>query len=148
MDPKAVLADRVLNRRLVLGLSIDRAAESVGMSATTWTRVEQAKTVQRLTYAGVERALSWEPGSCQTILSGGEPTLAPAPAQTPSTASPTAGMLRYPDDQVARHLWDTPDPDLADEDREALVQMYRALKRAQTRGATTRVQRRRASGYA
>ncbi|MFI7467498.1 helix-turn-helix domain-containing protein [Nonomuraea sp. NPDC049646] len=132
MEPLAALADRVQSRRLELGLSIDRAAEAAGMSATTWSRVEQAKTVQKLTYAGVERVLGWAPGGCRLLLSGQEPTTTPATDAHATTPSPA----RYPDDAIAQHLWDTPDPALTDEDREALIQVYRALKRTRRPAST------------
>ncbi|MEO3874791.1 helix-turn-helix transcriptional regulator [Nonomuraea sp. B12E4] len=135
VDPKAVLAARVMSRRLELGLSIDRAAEVAGMSATTWARVEHAKQVQALTYAAIERVLGWESGGCRQVMNDGAPTLATPPAAAPTPQATTA-TKRYPDNPVLQHLWDTPDPSLTDEDREALIQVYRALKRTSAAAAS------------
>ncbi|MGR6922667.1 helix-turn-helix domain-containing protein [[Actinomadura] parvosata] len=70
---RQALAERVRRRRLALGWSIDEAAERGSMSPTTWTRVEEAKRVRDLTYAGIERALGWQAGSVDQIADGGEP---------------------------------------------------------------------------
>ena len=71
-EARQALAERVRRRRLTLGWSIDDAAERGSMSPTTWTRVEEAKKVRDLTYAGIERALGWQQGSVDLIAEGGE----------------------------------------------------------------------------
>lgn len=123
MDPKADLARRVQERRLELDLSIDRAAEKAGMSPTTWTRVEQGQDVQPRTYVRVDKALGWALGSCRQILEHTEPAPDPQPPAPAAPGSP------YAHDPVLHHLWTTPDPELTDTDREALIQVYRALRR-------------------
>lgn len=72
-DVRKTLADAVRRKRLALGWSVDVAAEHGDMSPTTWTRVEDGKTVRSLTYAGIERAFGWEPGSSDQVALGGDP---------------------------------------------------------------------------
>lgn len=72
---RAVLAARIQQRMDELG--IDTAIEMIrrtGMAPTTWYRIEQAKTVAPRTYRKVDAALDWRRGSCEAILTGGEPT--------------------------------------------------------------------------
>lgn len=68
-----LLAARVKQRRLDLGLGRDTAAQSVGMSKDTWHKVERGEPVRESTYLRIEQALRWARGSCVTILDGGEP---------------------------------------------------------------------------
>jgi transcriptional regulator with XRE-family HTH domain len=94
---RQALAERVRRRRLALGWSIDEAAERGSMSPTTWTRVEEAKKVRDLTYAGIERALGWQPGSVDQIAEGGEA----------KEAEGLQGIVRFTGEQalqVARQL--------------------------------------------
>lgn len=51
-------------------MSIDDAALAADISAMTWRKVEGGQSVRRLTYAGVERALAWKPGSIDLIIDG------------------------------------------------------------------------------
>lgn len=137
MNPDyARLAKAVERRRTALNLSIKAAATLAPMSPITWTRVENGQHVRGLTYAGIDRVLRWEPGSASDVLAGGQVTLLPDEQPTPPAGAPAS--LRYPDDPVLQHLWDTPDPGLGDTERMALVQMYQALKRTseQSRIAT------------
>ncbi|MFI9591091.1 helix-turn-helix domain-containing protein [Nonomuraea sp. NPDC052265] len=127
MDPDphldhARLAAAVKTRRQALGLSIKKAARLAPMSPITWTRVEEALRVRELTYAGVDRVLGWEQNTAATILYGD--ALSPA---------------RYPDNPVLQHLWDVPDPELSDEQRLSLVQLYLALKRTADRPQSDKV---------
>ncbi|MER6828791.1 hypothetical protein ABT352_22610 [Streptosporangium sp. NPDC000563] len=133
MDPDAFLdydrlAEMVKSRRLSLRLSINGAARQGAMSPITWTRVERGFKVRELTYAGVDRALDWEQGSAARVLQGGDPSPGPADEVTDETLEPEA-PVRYPDDPILQHLWDLPDPDLSDDQRETLVQLYLALRR-------------------
>ncbi|MGW6872874.1 helix-turn-helix domain-containing protein [Streptomyces xanthophaeus] len=63
-------------RRMELGFSLDALAEQAGTSRDTYRRIEAGRAVRDLTYAQVESALAWSPGSCASVLGGGEPTLA------------------------------------------------------------------------
>jgi transcriptional regulator with XRE-family HTH domain len=71
------LADRVVERRKGLNLSIKRAAALAPMSKDTWIRVEAGKQVQNQTYDKVELVLHWTVGSCRKVLDGGDPMLLP-----------------------------------------------------------------------
>lgn len=71
------LANRVIERRKSLNLSIKRAAVLGPLSKDTWMRVEAGKDVQGQTYDKVEGVLRWTVGSCRKVLDGGEPMLLP-----------------------------------------------------------------------
>lgn len=69
------LAQAVKTRRLELGPSRLKAAQSAGMSKDTWLRVERGEPVRELNYAKIDRELKWAAGSCSLVLRGGEPVL-------------------------------------------------------------------------
>jgi transcriptional regulator with XRE-family HTH domain len=74
-DPKDRLAAAVRRRRLELGLSERQAAERAEVARNTWSSMEAGKRqTAEHRYAGIERALDWEPGSIDAILSGRQPT--------------------------------------------------------------------------
>ncbi|MFD9602031.1 hypothetical protein [Streptomyces sp. NPDC059970] len=73
------LASRVKARRLELYPSRLTAAGAVGISKDTWRRVEEGLDARELTYAKIDRALGWTPGSCVVVADGGEPVLVGAP---------------------------------------------------------------------
>lgn len=79
----------VRSARLLLKRSKDDLAATAGMSPVTWTRVEDGKPVRALTYAGIEQALGWTPGSCARFLKTGEapPVVDEVPAEA-ATARP------------------------------------------------------------
>ncbi|WP_369213884.1 hypothetical protein [Streptomyces flavofungini] len=64
------LAEAVKNRRLALYTSRVAAASTAGLSKDTWKRVEEGQTVRDGTYAKIDEALKWAPGSCAAILAG------------------------------------------------------------------------------
>lgn len=70
------LARIVKSRRVELYRSRYEAAKTAGLSKDTWQRVEEGNPVRENTYAAVETALRWAPGSCKAIMEGGEPVLA------------------------------------------------------------------------
>lgn len=83
-DDFARLAQEVKARREArpLRLTIEDAAAIAGVSENTWIRVEAGKRARGLSYAGIDEALQWEPGSCRAILAGGDPTpVQPPPAR-------------------------------------------------------------------
>ena len=45
-----------------------------GLSNRTWQRVEKGLELRETNYVKVDGLLKWAPGSCLTILDGGEPT--------------------------------------------------------------------------
>ncbi|MFI6290109.1 helix-turn-helix domain-containing protein [Nonomuraea sp. NPDC050790] len=125
----AALARETKERRLTLGLSINAAAKAAGkMSPITWSNVEKARSARDLTYTRIERVLGWAPGSAVAVLAGGSPALV---AQDEPVDD--AGAVRFPDDPILQHLWDTPDPTLTEQQRMALVQLYLAVKRTADR---------------
>lgn len=69
------LAKHVKARRLEVFPSRLVAAQAVGLSKDTWRRVEDGKPVRDATYARIEEALKWAPGSCLEITQGGVPAL-------------------------------------------------------------------------
>lgn len=85
------LATVVKRRRLALRMTQKEAAALVKMSAVTWRLVETAAPVRDLTLYGVDLALGWEPGSCEAVLAGGEPTL--RADQTPAETEGAAGSV-------------------------------------------------------
>jgi hypothetical protein len=53
------------------------------MDRNTWSYLEDgSKKTAEFKYAGIERALQWEPGSVTAILDGREPTPVTAPSET------------------------------------------------------------------
>lgn len=70
-----LLARKVRARRVELGLSVRAAALAAEMDRNTWSYLEDgSKRTAEFKYAGIERALQWEPGSVTAILDGREPT--------------------------------------------------------------------------
>lgn len=71
------LAERVQLRRAELGLDVEPAARSVGMSKDTWKKVEgigaPPARVRDTSYAKIDRALLWAVGGCLDVLAGREP---------------------------------------------------------------------------
>jgi transcriptional regulator with XRE-family HTH domain len=89
------LAKAVKERRLKLGLSTRTAAGAAGINRATWasTEEEERRLSQHL-WSGVERALAWAPGSVETILGGGEPTLIQLERAAPASRLPAGFSLR------------------------------------------------------
>ncbi|HEX5596348.1 MAG TPA: hypothetical protein VFX61_10075 [Micromonosporaceae bacterium] len=97
------LATLVQERRLHLRLGIEPAARAAGMSKDTWKKVEAGREdVRDTSYAGVERALQWAPGSCRRILAGGDPVIVEE-----STADPGETIAVIPKEELARHVGDS-----------------------------------------
>ncbi|MFB7013352.1 MULTISPECIES: hypothetical protein [unclassified Streptomyces] len=85
------LASRVKVRRLELYPSCLTAAGAFGISKDTWRRVEEGLDVRELTYAKIDRALGWAPGSCVVVADGGEPVLVEAPHGDRSAPGESSG---------------------------------------------------------
>lgn len=68
------LTELVKNRRKGQRLSLSAAARAAGINRDTWTDFENGtRRLREYNYAGIERALDWEPGSIDSILAGGDP---------------------------------------------------------------------------
>ncbi|MBN1174299.1 MAG: hypothetical protein JXA67_19170 [Micromonosporaceae bacterium] len=75
MQPRERLAQEIRGRRRELRLSLREAAKRAGIARNTWSGVEdETRIAQDTTYAGIEAALEWAPGSIEAILAGGNPT--------------------------------------------------------------------------
>ncbi|MEU6610740.1 hypothetical protein ABZ922_37885 [Streptomyces shenzhenensis] len=73
------LASVVKARRLELRWSKQRAADEAGVTIVTYRNVEAGRSARETTYAGIDRAFDWAPGTCTAILQGAE---SPQPAGT------------------------------------------------------------------
>jgi hypothetical protein len=69
------LAELAHQRRVELGLSIVAAAQAAEASKGTFQRVERGMAIRESSYARIDAALQWAPGSCRSVLEGGEPVL-------------------------------------------------------------------------
>lgn len=50
----------------------------------TWTSVEKGEVVRDVTYAGVDKALEWQPGSAEAVLDGNDPVAIERPQEEPA----------------------------------------------------------------
>lgn len=83
------LAEYVAARRNARRMSKDGAAAEARISRITWRKVEDGRPVRDTSYAAVEEALRWEPGSAARIMTGGDPVLMPED----STATPDPDLV-------------------------------------------------------
>lgn len=95
------LATLVHKRRTELRLGVEPAAKAGGISKDTWKRVEAGQRVWDRSFAGIETALLWEPGSCRRILDGLDPVNA---GTDPATAEPA--VTQIPKDELKRLVGD------------------------------------------
>ncbi len=95
------LASLVHKRRTELRLGVEPAAKAGVISKDTWKRVEAGQKVWDRSFAGIEVALGWEPGTCKQILDGLDPA---APAADPATAEPS--VTQIPRDELKRLVGD------------------------------------------
>jgi transcriptional regulator with XRE-family HTH domain len=68
------LAEQVIKRRIELEMSKRNVAEAAEVSINTYQRIESGMPVRDITYAKIDAALKWAPGSCVAILEGQDPT--------------------------------------------------------------------------
>lgn len=92
------LAALVHKRRTELRLGVEPAAKAGGISKDTWKRVEAGQRVWDRSFAGIETALGWEPGTCKRILDGGD--------STPSTEPDNVTVTQIPKDELKRLVGD------------------------------------------
>lgn len=70
----ARLAQCARARRAELGLALnDDNAQAIGTSKGTWQRVEKGMPIRETNYVKIDGLLHWAPGSCISILRGGDP---------------------------------------------------------------------------
>ncbi|MGW3321074.1 hypothetical protein [Streptomyces virginiae] len=80
------LAAVARKRRLELGLALtDVTAKAGGTSKGTWQRVEKAEPIRDTNYVKIDGLLQWAPGSCISVLEGGEPVPADPSKAEPGT---------------------------------------------------------------
>lgn len=123
------LGRHVRTRRRQLGHSINEAAQAAEVNPKTWQALERGtRAIRDHSYAGIERALRWRPGSIDTILDGGEPA---SDDQTQISSDslyvdPHTGELYR--DETERQLWDL--DRLPEETRRRLIYYVRAERQA------------------
>lgn len=70
------LAKVARQRRADLGIALNDAnAKAGGISKHTWQRVEKGLPIRETNYVKIDGLLQWAPGSCRTVLAGGDPIL-------------------------------------------------------------------------
>lgn len=80
----AKLAKLARRRRAELGLALNDAnAKAGGLSNRTWQRVEKGLDIRETNYVKIDRLLEWAPGSCLSVLEGGEPVPTEQIAEAP-----------------------------------------------------------------
>jgi hypothetical protein len=95
------LGQLVQTRRGELKLGVEPAAKLAGISKDTWKRVEAGLKVWDRSFAGIEAALQWAPGSCRLITDGGDPIIS-----EPSKVSPDAKVAQIPKVELERLVGD------------------------------------------
>lgn len=98
------LADKARRRRAALGLTLNDAnAKAAGTSKGTWQRVEKGQKIHDTNYWKIDVLLRWAPGSCLSILDGGEPV---AVEDMKSPDAPDAQKSPIPQDVIERQALD------------------------------------------
>ncbi|MEV0726050.1 helix-turn-helix transcriptional regulator [Micromonospora purpureochromogenes] len=106
-----LLAQKVRARRVELGLSVRAAAQAAEMDRNTWSYLEDgSRKTAEFKYAGIERALRWEPGSVSAILEGREPTPISGPKAAEDPVDEEIELVRT-------------DPKLSDEMRDRIIRL-------------------------
>ena len=127
------LGELVTQRRLHLRLSVVAAAERGGTTNKTWAKAESGQPVRDVTYANIERVLSWRPGSCVVILDGGDPVLIEQEDRTPAPQRVYA-------DETAEDWLPAVAQDLRDAVREATMTTAPGLTGAEVQELERRVE--------
>lgn len=80
---RPTLGESVRERRERLGLTVVEAANRAGVSKGTWISLEgDARRTLPHSYAAIEKALRWAPGSIRAIQQDGQPTPLDADSDT------------------------------------------------------------------
>ncbi len=78
------LGDAVRRRRKVdLRLTVREASQLAKVSVTTWTNVEQGRSVGEDSYLGIDKALGWAAGSHELVLRDEDPIEVPTANAVP-----------------------------------------------------------------
>ena len=122
--PHELLASAIETRRGELGLSLREVAQLAGVTGETLRAVRKGSNEpSSLTKSGIERALSWEPGSVTAVLDGGEPTPIPPHVRIHDVRMTVPAPLPVPTDDELRASG------LAPETIEALLDMRRHVEK-------------------
>lgn len=74
-EPRRRLAELMDDRRIELDLAWEEVARRAGMTGMTLRRIRNGEgSLPRRTAAKIDRALEWQPGSVEGILTGGDPS--------------------------------------------------------------------------
>jgi transcriptional regulator with XRE-family HTH domain len=75
MTPEHIrLGALIKQRREAMGIyTVVDAARRSGLTRETWAKVERGESAKPVTYRKIEDLLNWMPGSCRSVLAGGEP---------------------------------------------------------------------------
>ena len=122
------LAAHVIARRMALGIKDRRAlSKETGISDRTIGKLELGQPVSPSTLGMVENVLSWEPGSAQRVLEGGEPAIK-------GQQSPAAPARPAYTDPVMQEAWEAlEDVDLPDEVKRGMIAYARAAREDRAR---------------
>lgn len=96
------LAEAIRTARKAHGWNQQALADAAGIGFSTVQRVESGKPYRRRPAAlvHIERALDWHPGSCESVLGGGDPSPVGEVGQAVQEAFAQAGL---PLPAVVRH---------------------------------------------
>ncbi|MFI1580083.1 hypothetical protein [Embleya sp. NPDC020630] len=134
---RARLGELMTQRRLDLRLSANEAARLSSVGIKTWNRAAAGRPVRDVSYVGIDAGLRWEPGSCRTVLAGGEPK--PLPDDAPSPPAGEEPELVYADDSAEDWLPVIGD-DLRESVREATMTTAPGLTGAEVQEIERRVE--------
>lgn len=90
------LADYVVTERVRRGLDLRGLAMKIKVSERTLGKLENGQRVSRDTLAAIELAFNWPPGTCRSILLGGQPPAAPDETQDPDAVRYPSGVAGDP----------------------------------------------------
>lgn len=122
--PVARLGGLVRERREAMGIyTVVDAARRSGLSRETWAKVERGEPAAPVTYRKIEDLLNWMPGSCGSVLAGGEPhgELLTVASHAPADDSPYS-------DPAEREIWKL--TELPESERLLYIQLLRERRRA------------------
>ncbi|WP_141576206.1 helix-turn-helix domain-containing protein [Actinomadura sp. WMMA1423] len=107
------LADYLVTERVHRHLDLRDLAAITKVSERTLGKIENGQRVSRDTLAAIELAFGWPPGTCRSILLGGQP-----PAAPDKSPDAVADGVRYPPwaagDPFYEHIYRGP---ASDEDK-------------------------------
>lgn len=91
------LGELIKQRREAMGIyTVIDAARRSGLTRETWAKVERGESAKPVTYRKIEDLLNWMPGSCGSVLAGGQPhgDLIPTAESPKPTPDYDVGELR------------------------------------------------------